>query len=275
MRTKEFLTLAIMATVIVSPSVEAWGTTGHRIIGAAAHAMLDSKARAEVDEILGFGQQADTVAALHSACNWPDDIRDTAGWEWSSPLHYVNIPRSTPHYSVQRDCPEGLCVTAAITRYASELAKPQLSLERRWQALAFLCHFVGDVHQPLHAGFRDDRGANQVDIEYRGEEWNLHRFWDSVVAADKLLNESEMIDRIAVRGQPRLRKDWNPQEVVEWTEQSHALAVEVAYPEGKVISEEFADQAWQVIQSQWLDSALRLTRVLNAVLGEAEVTLGD
>ena len=146
---------------------------------------------------------------------------------------------------------------------------------QRWQALAFLCHFVGDVHQPLHAGFRDDRGANQVDIEYRGKEWNLHRFWDSVVTAEKLSNESGMIDRIAVRGQPRLRKDWNPQEVVEWTEQSHALAVEAAYPESKVISEEFADRAWQVIQSQWLNAALRLARVLNAVLGEAEVTLGD
>ena len=237
--------------------------------------MLDPKARAEVDEILAFGKHEGTVAALDHACNWPDVIRDEARWNWSSPLHYVNIPRSTQHYLAERDCPEGRCVTAAITRYANELSKPELSPERRWQALAFLCHFVGDVHQPLHAGFRDDRGANQVDIEYRGEEWNLHRFWDSVASGARLDDEAEMTARIAKLGRPQLRDHWHPHETVEWTEESHALAVERAYPAGKVINEKFADQAWQTIQSQWLSASLRLALVLNAVLGEAEVTLGD
>lgn len=237
--------------------------------------MLDPQAQAKVDEILSFEGSADTVDALDSACNWPDKVRDSSEWEWSSPLHYVNIPRSTPHYSAQRDCPDGLCVTAAITRFANELAIPELSLERRWQALSFLCHFVGDVHQPLHAGFRDDRGANQVNIEYKGQEWNLHRFWDSVVATEKLESEAEMITHIAEWGRPQLRDSWNPHEAVVWTEESHGLAVRAAYPEGKVISEEFADRSWQTIQSQWLNASLRLALVLNAVLGESEVVMGD
>ena len=275
MRSKEFLVVSSLLLLLFSPVATAWGPAGHRIIGAAAHAMLDPQAQAKVDEILAFDGPGHTLEALDSACNWPDKIRDSAGWEWSSPLHYVNIPRSTPHYLTQRDCPEGLCVTAAITRFANELAKPELSLERRWQALSFLCHFVGDVHQPLHAGFRDDRGANQVNIVYRGQEWNLHRFWDSVVAAEKLGSEAEMITGIVTRGRPQLRDGWNPLEAIEWTEDSHALALRAAYPEGKVISAEFADQSWQIIQSQWLNASLRLALVLNAVLGESEVVLGN
>ncbi len=237
--------------------------------------MLDPTARVEVEQILSFKEQDDTFAALDQACNWPDRIRDTAGWEWTSPMHYVNIPRSTRAYSAQRDCPDGRCVTAAINRYANELAQPELSPERRWQALAFLCHFVGDVHQPLHAGFRDDRGANQVIIEYKGEEWNLHRYWDSVVVHEKLGDEAGMIARIAKHGQPQLPAYWNPHEAVEWTEASHALAVDAAYPDSEVVSQAFADNAWQIIQAQWQDASVRLASVLNAVLGESEVVLED
>ena len=229
----------------------------------------------EVDEILAFTGPDDVSGAMDKACNWPDKIRDNEGWKWSSPLHYVNIPRSTPHYSAQRDCPEGLCVTAAITRYANELAQPELGPERRWQALAFLCHFIGDVHQPLHAGFRDDRGANYVEVEYRGTEWNLHQFWDSVVASEKLNDEAELTSRIATKGKLNLKDSWNPDEAILWTEESHALATDAAYPEGKVISTEFADQAWQLTREQWFKASVRLALVLNAVLGEAEITLED
>lgn len=275
MRSKEFLLLAGLAAAFLAPAATAWGPAGHRIVGTAAHAMLDPKARQEVDRILAFGGQGHTVEALDNACNWPDEVRETTEWEWSSPLHYVNIPRSTAHYSAQRDCREGLCVTAAITRYANELAQPQLSLERRWQALAFICHFVGDVHQPLHAGFRDDRGGNQVDIEYGGQEWNLHHFWDSVVAAEKLESEPGMVADIVKNGRPELANSWSPLEAADWTEQSHALAVEAAYPEDKEISPEFAEQAWQIIQAQWLNASLRLALVLNAVLGEGKIVAGD
>ena len=275
MRTKEFFILVGLVSVMLAPAAMAWGPTGHRIVGAAAHAMLDPKARAEVDGILAFGKQESTLEALDRACNWPDKIRDKAGWEWSSPLHYVNIPRSTRHYLAERDCPEGRCVTAAITRYANELLQPQLSAERRWQALAFLCHFVGDLHQPLHAGFRDDRGANQVKIEYLGQEWNLHRFWDSVVVGEHIDNEADMISHIVSSGPLNSSSNWNPDEVIQWTGESHALAMDAAYPEGTVISEDFARQTWQITQSQWLKASLRLARILNAVLGEPDVTLVD
>lgn len=275
MRSKEFFALTCIILLLPTSPALAWGPAGHRIVGSAAHALLDAKARKEVDAILAFDGSGDPAAALNSACNWPDEIRDTSEWEWSAPLHYVNIPRSTRHYAAQRDCPDGICVTAGITRFANELTRRDLTPEKRWQALAFLCHLAGDIHQPLHAGFRDDRGANRVNIEYRGKEWNLHRFWDSVLTMEKRIDEDQMISTIVAQARPDLPLSWSPSETVRWTEESHDLAANEAYPEGRHIDSEFAEKAWDITQSQWLKASMRLALILNAVLGEAELALTD
>ena len=61
--------------------------------------------------------------------------------------------------------------------------------------------------------------------------------------------------------------------MVAWTDESHALAADSAYPAGRVIDAEFADRSWSVTVGQWERAAGRLARVLNAVLGENEVRL--
>ena len=151
----------------------------------------------------------------------------------------MNIPRSSDRYDRQRDCPAGLCVTEGILKYAAELGRSGLDRERRWQALAWLCHLVGDLHQPLHAGFRDDRGGNRVDIEYRGERTNLHAFWDSMLVNQRLQGTES--GTIALRGalEAVASGDWNPADPAAWTEESHALAATRAYPPDSVIDDAF------------------------------------
>ena len=103
--------------VLLTPvfDVSAWGPDGHRIVGVDALPLLDDTARSAVVEILG-GDSADVIG---TACSWPDTVRKTPEWEWSAPMHYVNIPRSATHYDWERDCRDGMCVTAAIVRYAT------------------------------------------------------------------------------------------------------------------------------------------------------------
>jgi hypothetical protein len=266
MRLQAFLLLALPAAVF------AWGSEGHRIVGVNALPMLDDSARAAVVEILG----SDSDQAVGKACFWPDTVRGTAEWEWSSPMHYVNVPRSARNYHRERDCEDGMCVTEAISKYANELSRPGLDAERRWQAFAWLCHLVGDLHQPLHAGYRDDRGGNNVDIEYKGKPYNLHQFWDRVVIRERLGSGDQWARPYPESSAWTHAPDsWKPRDVAFWTDESHALVGSSSYPPERVINECFADQSWLIIRQQWQKASNRLAQILNATLGEGDVVIGD
>lgn len=272
---KTMQVLITSALLLGAQNLFAWGGDGHRIIGRAAFELLDSRARLQVAEILGDPAPAEMGDSLSRACNWPDYVRDLDEWQWSSPLHYVNIPRHSSEYDRERDCRDGRCVSEGILQFAAQLGHEEAAAEKRWQAFAFVCHLVADLHQPLHAGFRDDRGGNTVDIEYRGEEWNLHYFWDSVIIRAYLENEDSMVDWLQRSAKAESGGDWHSSEVKAWTEGSHALAAEKAYPDSRVIDEAFAGRSWEITQAQWTRAAGRLARLLNAVLGNSEVVVTD
>jgi hypothetical protein len=240
-----------------------WGPEGHRIVGVRALSLLDASARSEVVNLLG----GDSDELLSETCFWPDVIRNAPDWAWSSPQHYVNLPRHATAYDRQRDCPDGLCVTEAIRKYASELGRPELDAERRRQALAWLCHLVSDLHQPLHAAFRDDRGGNQVEIRFDGGSYNLHQFWDSALVRARLgtgPGRFRWPDAVSDGAAAR----WRPDDVDAWTYESHRIAREFAYPSGQATDPAFEARSWSIIQQQWLKAASRLALILNTVLGE-------
>ena len=266
MRTKEFFCAIIF--LFCTGSVFAWGNDGHRLVGQAAFELLDEAARRQVIELLGDPSPQELPQKISDACNWPDAIRDQADWEWTSPLHYVNIPRHASEYDRERDCPEGRCVTEGLLHFASQLTWADLDAERRWQAFAFVCHLVADMHQPLHAGFRDDRGGNTVNVEYQGQQWNLHQFWDSVLVHERLENENCLAGRLEKAGRAEAALEFDVLHPKAWTEQSHTIALEHAYPPGRVIEAEFADRSWIIILQSWERASGRLAQVLNSALGD-------
>lgn len=276
-----FLTSLTVCAASNALPAQAWGQAGHALIGKAAVAQASPAARAAVLEILGL--QSDDPgpaldAALEEACNWPDTLRASGTEPGTAPLHYVNLPRSDPHYDRQRDCPGGLCVTEGILTFAAELSRPpqgpsEAATERRWQAFAWLCHLVGDLHQPLHVAFRDDRGANRVEVSFRGEQYNLHQFWDDVLEQERLaarpLTAADLLEPDRATAKP-----WEPADVVAWTDESHALALTASYPPGPEIEDAFADRSWALVQSQWMKAAWRLASILDVVLAGTEILDG-
>lgn len=263
-----FYSLVIFSALLILPAfASAWGPEGHRIIGVDALNLLDDKARSAIVEILG----GESPAILDEACSWPDSVRKTPAWEWSAPLHFVNIPRTSAHFDRQRDCPDGMCITDAIARYANELVRPDLGPERRWQALAWVCHLAGDLHQPLHAGYKDDRGGNYVEIEYRGETENLHQFWDRVLIRSRLGANDTWTRPCKEHDHSDMPMVLKVVEFASWTDESHEIAGTSAYPPGRIIDEVFADQSWLIIRQQWQKASWRLARILNATLGNGAV----
>jgi len=279
MKVRLFL-LALSSFTLACPGgdARAWGPQGHAAIGQAALARVSAGTRSWLQAVLGAESPAELDRAVAEACFWPDTFRDDPEWAWSAPLHYVNIPRDTAHYDRQRDCPGGRCVTEGVKKFAADLGRGGSPGAESgpgahpgpWRSFAWVCHLVGDMHQPLHAGFAEDRGGNRVEIEFNGERLNLHRFWDSALAAERLgvggLADGEFRRPAAGRQADACpAAAWRPDLADCWTDESHALAGAVAYPPGRVVSGAFADQSWSVIRGQWRKAAERLALLLDTV----------
>ena len=179
-----FLLLAVPAT-----HAFAWGFRGHQAVANVAYANLTQKARADVDHLLAL----EPGATLASISTWADVIRDETTARW----HFVNFPRGTCSYDARRDCPDGQCDVAAINAQLVVLAS-NASDEKRLTALKYIVHLVADVHQPLHAGYLDDRGGNLYQIQAFGRGTNLHALWDSGLIDNTGLRTAALTTRLLV-----------------------------------------------------------------------------
>ena len=172
------LAASILCVSLLGPATAwGWGREGHRIVALIAADHLTPAARAGVAELLG----PNVGAAMETASTWADEIRDQR--PWTKPWHYVDIELSQGGYEAARNCPGGDCVVAQILKDERIVADRRLQQPVRAEALRFLIHFVGDLHQPLHCADHHDRGGNSVSVKLGAEEMNLHAVWDTAVVA--------------------------------------------------------------------------------------------
>jgi hypothetical protein len=157
--------------------VFSYGEVGHSLSGTIAEDLLSSKAKAMVKELL-----PEYDGSLAKAALWGDQIKSNHSYDWAKSLHYVNPVNDDPpmvcaYHIGQEDCPGDICVVSAIRNYTTLLTNPQAD---RNEALKFLIHFIGDLHQPLHATGRA-RGGTQTQVKFGGRLTNLHSIWDSMM----------------------------------------------------------------------------------------------
>src|SRR6187431_287238 len=159
-----FVALAIVMSPQAVAPVSAWGAVGHRVVARIAWALMTPTARSQATALLEV--QPDLIPkagqdAFVAAGTWADEVRSTRpeSYNW----HFVDIPVDQPSYDAKRDCPpteKGDCVIAEIARAQVELVESGRSIPLKGEALKFLIHFVGDLHQPLHSVDNHDRGGN-------------------------------------------------------------------------------------------------------------------
>src|ERR1700683_2608624 len=137
-----FMRKFVVSLLCGSLPVFGWGPEGHSLIARIAWVQLTPAVQARVTEILGPG------VTIQSIASWADEIRKKRGE--TGPWHYIDIPIDKPHLDIARDWPKGNCVIAKIEASQKELHDPATIPVERKEALMFLVHFVGDMHQPLH-----------------------------------------------------------------------------------------------------------------------------
>jgi hypothetical protein len=245
---------------MVSADALAWGRTGHRITGELAERKLEPAVRAEVQRLLAVGGET----SLAEATLWADAVRETdPGYRWSTPLHWVNFERGQCVYQPEL-CANGNCVVAAIERYTAALADRSLSDAERAIALKFLVHFIGDVHQPLHAGYAVDRGGNDFQISFQRLGWNLHSVWDTLILESLELHWSSYADRIAALPPNAAASEVSPR---RWAEESCQIVQrDDFYPPKHKITRKYLDTMRPIADERLKLATDRLAATLNRVL---------
>lgn len=246
--------LLLIAGLVCSGGSRAWGGDGHRLIAEYAEARLSPAARTQVGLLLAL----EPGATLASVSTWADEVRSpkTAAW------HYLNFPRDADcRYDGDRMCIQDNCVVGAIDRQLAVLAS-NAPEEQRLMALKYLVHFVGDVHQPLHAGFADDRGGNSYQLQAYGRGTNLHALWDSALLQQwpggipALKDAMDKVPMTAGASDPRA-----------WAVAScRVVAAAGFYPERRTLEESYAERWNPQLAQQLAAAGQQLAQVLNTAL---------
>ena len=282
-------TLAILLALITAAPASAYWEYGHQSVAAIAWAQMRPDTRRAVSRLLAQGRLLDTptcpVATIEQASVWADCIkplgeRFTYAYSW----HYQNVDICKP-FDLKSPCKDGNCLSAQIERNARLLADPQVPRREKLIALAFLVHFVGDLHQPMHAGDHGDLGGNKVPVSYGliAGHTNLHGIWDGWLAERALTTPPSGAAALLAEVPPAERATIAAGSVEDWSREYWAKARDLAYKtvipdpcgpppaERPVLTEAQVEALIPAVRRNVVEGGIRLARLLDDALGPQHI----
>jgi hypothetical protein len=269
----------------------AWGDLGHEVTALIAYQHLNGAAKTALDQLLAGDPDTLTPPDFASRATWADRYRrthpETAAW------HFADIEIDSGDLSAAcfgfpvlaagqaaSQGPAQDCVVDKIDEFAAELGDPRTSQAERLLALKFLIHFVGDLHQPLHASDHNDRGGNCIALSPPspdGKETNLHAYWD-VGSVDALGSGAALIaQKLNAAISPAQSKAWSAGSTRSWALQSFALGKRDAYhlatrptcaaPGSVALTAAYEQTAQRDASLQLRRAGIRMASLLNKALG--------
>jgi hypothetical protein len=242
---------SLVALLFTPPGAKAWGCEGHQAVALIAKKHLNPRALAMVEKILTDNPIDPTLKRycpsegldpMADASTWADDYRErdpnTAPW------HFFDIPRGASQSGIDQFCSSGGCVVSALEEQIKILRMPGADPKKQADALRYVIHFAGDIHQPLHCTTNNDRGGNCVPVDYFGKQTqlmnpetgsyspNLHSVWDVDIV--ETIARGETVDQFAAEldGQFQSRvASWQKagMNFDDWAWESHEKAEQATY----------------------------------------------
>ena len=267
---------AIVLTLLIPSTLLGWGPAGHEIVASLAQTRLTENAKRGIRSLIGD-------ASLASVANWADEVRperdETYNW------HFVDISETASGFSDERDCflPNSRhkgsatdhhnCVVDRIEIFKQVLSDSNASREDRIEALKFLVHFVGDVHQPFHA-IGEAAGGNGIAVTEFGSTQcgrhpcNLHGAWDSGLIQHTRMGRDEYVAHLEkLISDEHLTASGNPE---DWANESHGYAQSAWLADGAQIDENYYQKEIKVVDERLALAGLRLAAVLNEAFAQVQ-----
>jgi hypothetical protein len=254
---KKCFVLFLLIANICSANELFWSKTGHRVVGEVAEAHLTRKARKAIAKLLN-GQD------LAAVSNFADEIKADEAFREFGPWHYVNLPLDKDYPDVAPS-PEG-DVVMGIETCIRILKDETSSLKDREFYLKLLVHLVGDLHQPMHVGRAEDKGGNDLQLQWFGRGTNLHRLWDSNMIDDYGMSYTELTNKLPILTKTQLTalKMGN---VRTWVEETQQVAAQVyaSVEVGEKLGYRYSYDWWPTVELQLQKGGIRLAAVLNDI----------
>jgi hypothetical protein len=286
--------IALSCCFFAALPLSAWWETGHQVVARLAAAHLTAAARGRVARLLDVADTPEAVAdALANASIWADETRkETRTGSW----HYIDLTLQDTPSDIPLRCKDRDCAPARIRLFAAQLRSR--NAEYRWSnldALRYLVHFVGDIHQPLHAISDADLGGNCERLDPPvGEAKNLHALWDGELVNELSRSETGLASELERQVQQldnERRRALASGSIDDWTWESHELAITDVYRKLPIptepvefpascndaplaiadlrlrISAPYLDAMKPVVRDQLMKAGLRLAKLLNDTFG--------
>ncbi len=281
----------ILCTVIILLATQvifAWGANGHRIVAQICYDNLAPNVQLRISELLGDDY-------LTQVATWPDFIRSEPKWNFTQYWHYVTIDTDKTVKEVMDAAAKNDSIDNVIEAIQfMTLVLNEDNTEERYHfqklmddhdvkplngsidatALAFLVHFIGDIHQPMHVGKGTDRGGNLIDVEFFSEKMNLHSVWDEGIIEKEQLSFTEFAAFVN-KHHIKMKAECENDDIVKWTTES-VTAREKIYKTLKVgvdsvtglpdLKYQYQHDNQPVIEKRLAAAGYRAAALLNSIL---------
>ena len=251
---------------VFSINTSAWWETGHKMVCDKAYELLTPSTIQIVDPLIK------EIGSFGEACLWADWIKaderkETRSW------HYINLPDSEQNiYKAQ--CPENGCLLFSLHEQIAILKDSSTSTQNKKEALWFIGHFIGDIHQPMHIGYPHDRGGNDHLLEFAdGRQTNMHSLWDGqIIEHMELIHNKNYFSEKVDQKISQFLNVFHANEIESWAQESRNLAMQesVGYRDNelKVVTNEYMENHFDIIHERIALGAIRLSKLLNKIFQE-------
>ena len=250
-----FVYIVFFFSVSIVPSE--WGQTGHRVVGLVADNHLTKRAKDKINFLLDGN-------SLANVSTYADEIKAEKKYSYISKWHYINIPLNKKFDEIERE--KGGDIIYAINKCIQVLKSPKYNKKEKSFHLKLLVHFIGDIHQPMHLGSKEDRGGNDVKLFWFGNITNLHRIWDTQIIESHNMSYTEMASDLPIFTPNQIKFETN-KSINNWVEETRIYTRQIyseSPPNGK-LGYEYRYKNLPIIKSQLYKAGIRLASILNKI----------
>ena len=257
---KAYLYLFISIFFVAAPNSEEtifWGQNGHRATGEIATQHLTKRAKRKIDKLLK-GQ------SLAFISTFADEIKSDRKYREFSAWHYVNMDIEQRYEEAVKN-PNGDLVTG-IAKCIAVLKDKTSKEEEKVFYLKMLVHFVGDLHQPMHIGQKEDRGGNRVKVQWFGQGTNLHSVWDTKMIEGWNMSYLELANNAKDLSKEQL-KAIEKGSVEDWVNEVHEITkiIYKSVKEGENLRYKYSYDYFETVRNQLQNGGIRLAKILNDI----------